>query len=389
MENKREIQDIFFQQLDDIRKKNYPKHVLKAAEDIANCRTNAMHGHLFQCPQKHFTAFLRNSCNNRFCPKCQTHHKLNWIDNTKNMILNTGHHHIVMKLPSFCYPFFLKHYRNFVTILFQSAKLTIEKIIKYSGYSNNVPGIIFALHTYGEENQMHPHLHVLITAGGLDRKKAIWNQFHNLFDIDSFSTIYTTIIRKKIMRQAKANPDFDTNFFLDLRQMQKQDLFISQKYDNPEPVIKYLAKTFRGTSIQNQHIVECSDGKVTFSMDGTHNTQLTDQEFVRRYLIHVLPKNQKSIRYAGLYSHASRKLLSQAKELLPEHTHQVSDNTDVNDEKINTLESLNVQIHKTCPVCKRKMIPIEKVLPFQVPAFILWKFGKDPPIEELFTKRAA
>lgn len=389
MEHKREIQDIFFDQLDDIRKRNYPKHVLKTAEDIANCRTNAMHGHLFQCPQKHFTAFLRNSCNNSFCPKCQTFHKINWIDNTKKMILSTSHHHIVFKLPSFCYPFFLKHYREFVNILFQSAKLTIEKIIKYSGLPNTVPGIIFALHTYGDENQLHPHLHVVLTSGGLNRKTGNWNEFHNLFKIDSFSTIYTTIIRKKFMRHAKDHIDFDSKFFDDLRQLQKQDLFISQKYDNPEPIIKYLAKTFRGTSIQNHHISDSSGGKVTFSVDGSHHTQMVEQEFVRRYLIHVLPKNQKSIRYAGLYSHSSRKLLSQAKALFPENNQQIIENTDVNDEQMDFIKNQNVQIHKTCPVCKKKMIPVEKVLPFHVPAFILWKFGKDPPIEELFTRRVA
>lgn len=390
MEQKRDIQDIFYDHLDEIKKSNLPKHVKKAAEDFANCRTNAMHGHVFECPEKHFTAILRNSCNNRFCPKCQTHHKIQWIRDTNKMALNTSHYHIVLKLPDVCYPYFLKHYREFVNILFKSAKKTVDKIVKYSDFNNSTPGVIFAFHTYGEENQLHPHLHILMTAGGIQKKKLNWVSYDkNLFNLNSFSTFYTTFLRKNIMRYAKDIPELNSQLIDKIIHLKKQELFISEKYQTQDTIINYLAKTIRGTSIQNKHISDISNGNIKFSVKTEHTSQLSEQEFIRRYLSHVLPWNQKSIRYAGLYSSASRKLLAIAKTIIPVIDQSVSStDCDISEQTEDYTTEL-LTPHGHCPICKKKMVMIEKVFPYKVPLAIIAKFGKDPPIEELFNSRAA
>lgn len=386
MENNRDIQDIFFDNLQYIKDSNLPKHVIHTAEDIANCRTNAMHGHVYQCPKKHFTAILRNSCNNRNCPKCQNHHKFKWMKDTKKMALNTPHYHLVLKLPSFCNPYFLKNYRQFVNILFVAGKKTVEKIIRYSDYNNSLPGIIMALHTYGEHNELHPHLHIIMTAGGIDTKGK-WVEYDTtLFHSKSFPSFYTSIIRKELGRYAKDHADLQNDFILNTKNIHTMDIFVSEKYSTPDHIINYLANTIRGTSIQNKHILNASSGIVKYKTKSNDKSELSEQEFIRRYLIHVLPWNQKSIRYAGLYSSSSRKRLGIAKSLFPESDCKPEI---IEDETLTENESEFINPYKICPVCKKKMLQIEKVLPYKVPLFIIAKFGKDPPIEELFIKRAA
>lgn len=390
MELKKDIQDIFYTHLDEIKNSNLPSHVKRTAEDIANCRTNAMHGHVFECPDKHFAAILRNSCNNRNCPKCQAYHRFHWMNQTKKMVLNSSHYHIVLKLPAFCYPHFLKNYKSFVNILFNSGRKTIQKIIKYSQFNNSTPGIIMALHTYGEDNQLHPHLHIMMTAGGIAETKLKWLTYdRNLFDLNSFSAYYTSILRKQLIRYAKDKPELHRDFITQCKSLQKQDLFLSEKYSNPEHIIKYLAKTIRGTSIQNHHITDISNGNIAYSVKSGSTSTLTEHEFVRRYLNHVLPWNQKSIRYAGLYSSASRELLSFAKTIIPEPEYSnVQTETDDTDLQLKQQNEFIIP-HKLCPLCKKKMVQTEKIFPFKVPQFIFAKFGKDPPIEDLFVKRAA
>ena len=312
------------------------------------------------------------------------------MNETKKMALNSSHYHVVLKLPAFCYPLFLKNYKPFVNILFNSARKTIQKIIKYSEFNNSTPGFIMALHTYGEDNQLHPHLHVMMTAGGLAESKLKWLTYdRNLFDLNAFSAYYTSILKKQLIRFAKDNNDLHNDFINQSESLRNQDLFLSEKYSNPEHIIKYLAKTIRGTSIQNQHITDISNGNITYSVKAGSTATLTETEFLRRYLSHVLPWNQKSIRYAGLYSSASRKLLSIARTLIPDPEFS-NIQTETDDSELQSKSENDFIIpYKHCPLCKKKMILTEKVFPFTVPNFIFTRFGKDPPIEDLFVKRAA
>ena len=109
--------------------------------------------------------------------------------------------------------------------------------------------------------------------------------------------------------------------------------------------------------------------------------------FIRRYLLHILPPKVKSIRYSGLYSSASRKKLKIAKEILPDNLKTESIKEEISSEELPSSEILAP--YKYCPVCRKRMELVEKVLPFAVPHLIYIKFGKDPPIEELFSHMAA
>lgn len=378
----RDIQDIFYNQLPEIEKSNLPLHVKRTANDIAMCRTNAMHGHVFECPEKHFAVVVRNSCNNRNCPTCQTHHRISWTDRTKKLVVPTSHYHIIMKLPSFVNLYFLKNYKKFVEILYESGKKTILNILKYSQYELTSPGIIMNIHTYGEENQLHPHLHIVMTNGGLSTDGQKWIEYDkNLFSVDNFTSIYNAILRREISRFSKSNPLLGTD--LVSKNTPKEVPYISSKYPAADSIIEYLGKTIKGNSIHNKDIIAINKNIVKYKTKSKKESNLHTDEFIRRYLLHVMPSNLKSVRYSGIYASNRRDKLAQVKSIFG---HQEPIEPEIDED----MESVDIIPYKFCPICKKKMEMIEKILPFSLPNYIVRKFeNKDPPCKDLFTRIAA
>lgn len=380
-----DIQDIFINNLEFIHSANLPKHVKKTALDIANCRTNAMNGHLYQCPEKHFSVFLRNSCNNRFCPKCQYRNKTLWNDATKNLIINTDHYHLVFKLPTFCYPYITLFYKEFVNLLFDAAKKTIYKILKLSFNKDIVPGFIMVLHTHGKLNQFHPHIHVLITDGGLDKINNNWVlPQNNLFDFYQFNSIYQVILKKVFLSFYKKHLSLGNSFLENIKSNYKSFAFTSEKISDPYHVIDYFTKTIKGANLNEQDI-NLEDDIVSINT-GNNSTTLSQKNFIKRFLLHVLPVGLKTIRYFGLYSPKAKKCLYSAKEFFHDGKN-LDPITSIHPEYLD-LE-FDFLPYKFCPICKKHMILIEKTLPFQMPLYVGHTFGIDPHNLDLFNYIAA
>lgn len=108
--------------MEKIVESNLPIHVKKVATTVTYCRTNALPGIIFKCPNHEFSVFMRESCNNRACPTCQHQNREEWKRRTKKLALTTAHYHFVFKLPTFCYPYILKHYKELIEIIFSSSK---------------------------------------------------------------------------------------------------------------------------------------------------------------------------------------------------------------------------------------------------------------------------
>ncbi|TGL55467.1 transposase [Leptospira ognonensis] len=380
-----DIQDVFIHNLDSIKTKRLPKHVIKTALDISHCRTNAMHGHLYQCPTKHFSIFLRNSCNNRLCPKCQDRNKIEWNQKCKNLVLNCSHYHLVFKLPTFRYEHVTTHYKEFINILFASAKKTIDKIIDFSFDEDITTGSIIVLHTHGNLLQLHPHLHVVISDGGLNQSNTKWiNSNRNLFNWSDFNSIYNTYLKKELSNFYSKNNDLSSDFYNSIQSIHKSICFFSEKYESPYHWVDYLTKTIKGSSIQNRNI-SFTDGALSINVYD-QSTKFSQDEFIRRFLLHVLPTGTKSIRYYGLYSVKSKDRLSIAKSI-QEKEHILNIQDDIHPDLID--ENSEFLPYKFCPVCKKRMILVEKTLPYQTPIYILNRFGKDPPGLDFFHKIAA
>ncbi|WCL51035.1 IS91 family transposase [Leptospira sp. GIMC2001] len=377
-----DFQKLVYRNFSKIENTNLPEHVKKVVDQITFCRTNAVPGIVFSCPKHRLSIFMRESCNNRSCPACQYQNREEWKSKTKQLVLDTGHYHMVFKLPSFCYPYILKYYKEFIEILFSSSKKTIEKILNYSNYSHSTQGIISVLHTHGEENQLHPHIHMIMSDVGISENGERLVHYHNeLFELQNYDSIYLTILKKALIELHKRNPDIGDLFLRQVVKMKEQRIFISDKYETAEHIIEYLGSKIKGSSVSLSSIDSIEDGIVRFK-GKTSLTEMNEGEFLRRYLLHILPQGTKSVRYFGLYGSASRRKLQTARILLCEEKFYSDDYYDSSNYEERREPDTLIQPHKTCPLCQSKMLITETVAAYCVPRIVYLSYGKDPPPSE-------
>ncbi|MCW7498582.1 transposase [Leptospira levettii] len=301
------------------------------------------------------------------------------------MIINTDHYHLVFKLPSFCYPFITAFYKDFVNLLFDASKKTISKILKLSFNKDVIPGFIMVLHTHGKLNQFHPHIHVLITDGGFDKLNHKWILSQNsLFDFYQFNSIFQIILKKELLAFYKNHPSLGISFLDCINSNYKSFAFTSEKINDPYSIIDYFTKTIKGSNINEQNL-KFEDDIVSINT-GNFSSSLSQKNFIKRFLLHVLPVGLKTIRYFGLYSTKAKNSLAKVKNLFPDELNIYKENTlhpEYFDQQFDFLP------YKFCPFCKKHMILIEKTLPFETPFFVLNTFGDDPPNLDFFNSIAA
>ena len=384
-----EFQQLIYNRLDKIDESNLPKHVKDVANKVALCRTNAMPGRLYSCPNGHFSIFYRESCNSRACPTCQHENKQNWNSNTKELVLDVPHYHIVFKLPSFCYPYVNKFYKQFIHILFNTSNQAILSILKYSQYKNTTPGFISVLHTHGDELQLHPHLHMILSSVTFDKKNnRIFHINESLFNINDFQDFYITLLKNELLKLYFKFPDIGELFLKQVRNIKEQRIFLSQRYDTATHLIDYLTNTIKGSGI-NLHELDKNQDHIIINRKES-STSLQDNEFIRRYLLHILPPYTKSIRYMGFYSTASRATLQEINFLLAEEKIMLFDELYDSDFNLNKEQIIDkLEPHKFCPLCNARMFLAEEVDEYKAPSILRIKFGKDPPLEDLFKRLIA
>ena len=384
-----EFQELLNKRLERIQESKLPNHVKEVVRKITYCRTNAMPGRLYSCPQGHFSIFLRESCNSRSCPTCQRTAKEEWRNKTKDLILKVPHYHIVFKIPSFCYPYITMYYKQFIDVLFNTSNQAIHTILKYSQYKKSIPGFISVLHTHGDELQLHPHLHMILSSVAFDRKrKSIVRVDDNFFDLNEFQEIYSNLLKKELIKLYNKNPEIGELFLKQVKNLKDQRIFLSERYETGNHIIEYLSKTLKGSGI-NLNELEKENEKILIKKKQSIS-KLEEEEFVRRFILHILPAYTKSVRYMGLYSSGSRTTLEEVRSKLCEEIFRQCDEI-ILEKRDNILPENNeeMELHKYCPFCKSRMILIEEVDPYHAPSILRIKFGKDPPLEELFTRLTA
>ncbi|MCG6154074.1 IS91 family transposase [Leptospira bandrabouensis] len=380
-----EFQQVLYNQIEKIQASNLPSHVKKVVSAVSLCRTNAMKGRVYSCPTGHFSVFMRESCNNRSCPTCQSENKRIWNINTKQKVTNSTHYHLVFKLPSFLYPYILTHYKDFIEILFEASSKTIHTLIKYSFDLTPTPAFISVLHTHGDQYQLHPHIHVILNSITLSKKQdKLLFLDEALFKLDNFNSVYNHILKKELINLYKKNPELGIQFKENINNFHNENIFISNKYDSPFPIIDYLSKTIKGNALDLNQVEFLINGSTQIhKKDKTFS--FSNDEFVNRYIKHIIPQNIKSIRYSGFYSSASKEkyLIVNSLYNLNLQLEAINNNPDLQ------FDDVSHKIHKSCPICNQTMILREEVDEFKVPDIVYIKFGKDPPTEDLFTKLVA
>lgn len=284
----------------------------KAYTAITQCRTSALGGHRYQCDQCPHASQAYNSCRNRHCPKCQFVKKSQWVDNLAANLPPTKHFHIVFTIPPCLHPVFYANQKQTYPLLFKAASQALRQCAANTQWLGARYGAVAVLHTWGQQLTYHPHIHMIVPAGGLSEDASEWIPSHPRFfvDVKALSGIFRgmlcNLIGAAIESQQIKVPDGSTPETLKQLCYQKNWVVYCEKpFKTPENVISYLGNYTHRVAISNHRILAHEKDTVTFRYkdyrQGAMPKSLTLQvnEFIRRFMQHILPAGLSKIRYFG------------------------------------------------------------------------------------------
>jgi hypothetical protein len=291
-----------------------PHHVRKAAQVLIKCRTAELGGHVQACPEGHYQRQWYNSCRHRFCPQCNWIKIERWLKRQAEKLLSCGHYHMIFTLPHDLNGIWLLNTRAMTGLLFTCVQKTLYEFFLDKKHIGGTPGIIATLHTWSQTMVLHPHLHCLVTEGGLDDNHR-WigtKQRGYLLPIRAVMALFRGMLLSYI-DTAIEKGDIILPEEMTIRQWKnlknklgrtKWNVHIRERYDHTRGVLIYLSRYIRGGAISNKRIVSQSDKGITFrhrSSGERETMMLSSSEFIRRYLLHVPCPHIKIVRYYGLY----------------------------------------------------------------------------------------
>jgi hypothetical protein len=291
--------------------------------DIARCRTAALGGHLDQCSACGYEHPSYNSCRNRHCPKCQALAQETWIEAEHARLLDVPHFHVVFTLPAELRPLAAFARRVVFDTLLRVAARTLAAFAK--SRLDATLGATLVLHTWNRKLEFHPHVHAIVTGGGLSKDGARWSAAHRafLFPIKTMSKVFRAKMLAALRRDYRQGcftrfRDFqDPEGFARLaRAVMKVDWYSYAKpsFKRAAYVVEYLGRYTHRVGLANSRLLAVSDRAVTFRTKGAATTAVDPVTLLRRFVQHVLPSGFHKIRHLGLY--ASRPKRERARALL-------------------------------------------------------------------------
>lgn len=380
-----EIQDIFEQYGNEYREKHrLPYHITRAMAAIELCRTAKMGGHVDECDSCGHLKISYNSCRNRHCPKCQTFAKEKWIENRKEDLLPVEYFHVVFTIPEELNFITFLNQKEVYSIFFKSVSETLIELSKDIKYLGAEIGFTTILHTWGQNLMNHPHIHCIVPGGGLSIDGKRWVNSKKGFFIPvkvlsrKFRGKFLYYLRriyyeKKFKFTGDVEPLKDKDkfkLFADKLYRKEWVVYCKPPFKSAEHVFEYLGRYTHRVAISNNRIVKLENGMVTFKWRNykDDNRQklmtVTAEEFIRRFLMHILPSRFVKIRHYGILSNRNRNLkLKKCKNNLGMIT--ISNKLSISD--MSTAElflKLTGRDITKCPCCEKgKMIKKETFIP--------------------------
>lgn len=317
MQNKRtsvDLADIFAKRTELFLASNRYSLVQKNAfNDILKCRTAELGGHLQACDRCNHTRQAYNSCRNRHCPKCQFVKKAKWVDKLSGNLPPVKYFHLVFTIPECLNTLFYINQKQAYHLLFQAAGKALTQCAQNTNYLGANPGAVAILHTWGQTLVYHPHIHMIVPAGGLSEDQTEWIPSNKKFflPVKILSAVFRGILCRSLEKAIENKKIVLPDQFISFQQVKERCyktpwvVYSEKPFANPENLINYLGNYTHRVAISNQRIVEHKDGKVTFYYKdykaGGLRKQMTlnQDEFIRRFLQHVLPSGFSKIRYFG------------------------------------------------------------------------------------------
>ena len=355
-----EIADILHHHLDDYKAEYplWPEH-RKIVSDLLNCRTAHLGGHIERCDNCGALRITYHSCRNRHCPKCQHMPRERWLEKRKDEILPANYFHVVFTLPHELNTVILNNKKVMFNILFTAASKTL--LTFGTNKLNGAPGFLAVLHTWDQKLNAHFHLHCLVAGGAVSKDKKRWLPVKNdyLFNEEALSRVFRGKFIERLVHVRK-NDDlkFTGAAYSNLKKMlyaKNWVVSVREPVKRPEHVLEYLARYTHRVAIANSRIKKLENGMVSFTSKNrkkqkTETITITAVEFIRRFLLHSLPKGFVRIRHYGFLANRNRK----------EHLKAIRNLMGVSappEKEVASLEELMLQLTGTdlnaCPCCSK------------------------------------
>jgi hypothetical protein len=292
-----------------IGKKGISKHQLKVLRALEKCRSPQMGGSVMACTDCGGIHYVVHSCRNRHCPQCQGVDKELWVEDRKRELLPVKYFHVVFTVPHELLELFRFNRAIMYNLLFEKAWETLCLFAKDPKLLGAQLGAIAILHTWDQQMNFHPHLHFIVPAGGIDEHGTWKHSKQNgsfLFDVKEMSKVFSARFAKKLRRlkmQGKIQKYVP-------RELIKNAwvVYAKQAFGSPHSVVEYLGRYTHRVAISNARILKVTDTDVTFSWCDRKNgykkktTTITGEEFLERFLDHIVPPYFRRIRHLGFLS---------------------------------------------------------------------------------------
>ena len=286
----------------------------KAFNDIINCRSAELGGHIEKCDHCGHTRHAYNSCRNRHCPKCQYIKQVQWVDKLKSKLPPTRYFHLVFTIPQSLHRLFYLNQAQAYKLLFKASSMALKTCAANPSFLGAQTGAVAVLHTWGQTLNYHPHIHMIVPAGGLSEDNMEWVHSGKNFFLPVkvlsalFRGILCSLLEKEITNNTIKLTDDCSNFNQLKAQLYKTpwNVYAKKPLGGPDKVVEYLGKYTHRVAISNHRIMSCNDGRITFrckdQKTGMFSRQITldADEFIRRFMQHILPCGFYKIRYFGI-----------------------------------------------------------------------------------------
>lgn len=345
-------------------------HVRRAAQALMKCRTAALGGHVQACPEGHYRRQWYNSCRHRLCPQCNWIRIEQWLQRQKERLLACGHYHMIFTLPHELNALWLLNVKIMTNLLFSCVRDTLYEFFFDIRHVGGKPGIIATLHTWSQTMVIHPHIHCLVTEGGLNDELR-WvgtKQKGYLLPIRAVMLVFRGKLLASIDTAIEKGMivlpgDMTILQWRNLRNKvgrMKWNVHIRERYDHGRGILIYLSRYLRGGAMSNRRIMSHTERGVTFRHRGSEGREvmtLPVAEFIRRYLLHIPEPHTKVVRYYGLYAPTAKDELSVCRTLFGQEAVDEPDPLDWQ----SYCEARGGDHPERCPICGCRLIRVMEI----------------------------
>lgn len=297
-----------------LQERGFTKHQLKVFDALANCRTSQLGGSVMACTTCGCMHYVVHSCRNRHCPRCQGIDRELWIEKVKQDILPVKYYHVVFTVPHILLELFRFNRKVMYNLLFEMSWKTIGLFASDKKLLGAKAGAIAVLHTWDQQLNYHPHVHMIVPAGGLD-KNGNWRTTKQdgdfLFDVKQMSSKFSGMFAKKL-RKLKIKGKINKYVPKDLIK-EPWVVYAKQAFGTPESVVEYLGRYSHRVAISNARILKVTDTHVTFTWCNRKENYrqeietINGEAFLKRFSEHIVPPYFRRIRHLGFLSTRCKK----------------------------------------------------------------------------------